>query len=388
MAVFKIFPDKTATLYSRYPLFSTGLDEIMEVDSYFVGDTGYVARTVIAFNTQEQKDLINNEISSSLATKGLNLLNFSSSLRAYLAEGKEVPIEYKVEAYPLFDSWARGTGKFGDVPYATDGVTWTLTNPPTSWTNPPVTNTTASYSGSGAVEGGLWYTGSNGINLYHSQTHTVNSTHDLDIDVTNSVKLHYSHSIGQTQYGLPNNGFILKLTGSLEFGTGSLVFQTSRNMFLKYFSANTHTIYPPALEFKWDDTIRSTTLTQITDDNPVITLSNNKGNYTDEGKQRFRLSVRPKYPTRTFATSSSYLTNYVLPATSYWGLKDENTEEMVIDFDTTFTKISADNTGNYFDVYMSGIQPERHYRVLIKTEIGGTTTINDGSNTFKVVRNG
>jgi hypothetical protein len=61
---------------------------------------------------------------------------------------------------------------------------------------------------------------------------------------------------------------------------------------------------------------------------------------------------------------------------------------MVIDFDTTFTKISADNTSNYFDVYMSGIQPERHYRVLIKTEIGGTTTINDGSNTFKVVRNG
>jgi hypothetical protein len=124
------------------------------------------------------------------------------------------------------------------------------------------------------------------------------------------------------------------------------------------------------------------------EDNPVITLSNNKGNYTDEGKQRFRLSVRPKYPTRTFATSSSYLTNYVLPATSYWGLKDENTEEMVIDFDTTFTKISADNTGNYFDIYMSGIQPERHYRVLIKTEISGTTTINDSSNTFKVVRNG
>ena len=238
MAIYRIFPDKTATLYSRYPLFSTGLDEIMEVDSYYVGDTGYVARTVIAFNTQEQKDLINNEISSSLAAKGLNLLNFSSSLKAYLAEGNEAPIEYKVEAYPLFDSWARGTGKFGDIPNATDGVNWIFTNPPTYWTDPIVANTTASYSGSGTVQGGIWYTGSNGINLKHSQTHTVNSTHDLDIDVTNSVKLHYSHSIGQTLYGLPNNGFILKLTGSLEF-------QTNRNIFLKYFSANTHTIYHP-----------------------------------------------------------------------------------------------------------------------------------------------
>ena len=60
----------------------------------------------------------------------------------------------------------------------------------------------------------------------------------------------------------------------------------------------------------------------------------------------------------------------------------------ILVFDTEYTKISADSDSNYFDVYMSGIQPERHYRVLIKTEIGGTTTINDGSNTFKVVRNG
>ena len=48
MAIYRIFPDKTATLYSRYPLFNTGLDEIMEVDSYYVGSTGYVARTAIA----------------------------------------------------------------------------------------------------------------------------------------------------------------------------------------------------------------------------------------------------------------------------------------------------------------------------------------------------
>jgi len=381
MAIYRIFPDKTATIYSRYPLFSTGLDEIMEVDSYYVGSTSYVARALIAFNTEEQKNLIQGEISASLATKGLNFLNFSASLRAYLADGTEAPVEYKVEALPLYDDWSRGTGKFGDLPASTDGVNWIYANPSEAWTTPPPVNTTASYTGSVDVAGGLWYTGSRGINLQHSQTHTVSSTHDLNIDVSDSVKLHYSHSIGQTLYGLSNNGFLLKLTGSLEF-------QTNRNIFLKYFSANTHTIYPPSLEFKWDDYTRSTSLTEITNDNVVITLSNNKGSYTDEGKQRFRLNTRPKYPTRTFATSSTYLTNYVLPATSYWGLRDENTEEMVIDFDTTYTKISADSTGNYFDVYMNGIQPERHYRVLIKTEIDGTTTVHDGSNTFKVVRNG
>ena len=381
MAIYRIFPDKTATIYSRYPLFSTGLDEIMEVDSYYVGSTGYVARALVAFNTEEQKNLIQGEISASLAAKGLNLLNFSASLKAYLADGTEAPTEYTVEALPLYDDWSRGTGKFGDIPYPTDGVNWVYANPSEYWTSPPALNTTASYSASADVVGGTWYTGSGGINVQHSQFHSVNSTHDLDIDVTKSVKLHYSHSIGQTLYGVANNGFILKLTGSLEF-------QTTRNTFLKYYSVNTHPIYPPCLEFKWDDYSRSTSLTEVTSDNIVLTINNNKGSYTDEGKQRFRLNVRPKYPTRTFVTSSTYLTNYVLPTTSYWGLRDENTEEMVVDFDTNYTKISADSTGNYFDVYMSGIQPERHYRLLVKTEIDGTTAVHDGGNIFKVVRNG
>lgn len=382
MAIYRLFPDKTATIYSRYPLFNTGLDEIVEIDSYYIGDTPYVARTLIAFNTEEQKNLIEGEISASLATKGTHYLEFSSSLKLYLAEGNEAPTEYKVEAYPIYDDWSRGTGKFGDIPFATDGVNWFYANPSEYWTSPAVTNTTASYTGSVSdVEGGIWYTGSAGISTVHFQNHSVNSTHDLNIDVTNTAKLHYSHSIGQTLVGIPNNGYILKLTGSLEF-------QKERNIFLKYFSGRTHTIYPPCLEFKWDDSVRSSTLSEISQDTAVITLVNNKGNYTDEGKQRFRINVRPKFPARTFTTSSIYLTNYILPETSYWGIRDENTEEMVIDFDSTYTKISADNEGSFFDVYMSGLQPERHYRILIKSTINGTTAIHDHGNTFKVVRNG
>jgi len=37
---------------------------------------------------------------------------------------------------------------------------------------------------------------------------------------------------------------------------------------------------------------------------------------------------------------------------------------------------------------MGGLEPERHYRVLIKTEIGGSTTIVDEGQVFKIVRNG
>jgi hypothetical protein len=61
---------------------------------------------------------------------------------------------------------------------------------------------------------------------------------------------------------------------------------------------------------------------------------------------------------------------------------------MIVDFDTSFTKISCDASGPFFDIHMSGLQPERYYRILIKTTLDGSTTIVDNANIFKVVRNG
>ena len=61
---------------------------------------------------------------------------------------------------------------------------------------------------------------------------------------------------------------------------------------------------------------------------------------------------------------------------------------MIIDFNTTFTKISADNSSSYFDVYMDTLQPERHYKLLIKTTLDGSDVVIDNNNVFKVVKNG
>jgi hypothetical protein len=61
---------------------------------------------------------------------------------------------------------------------------------------------------------------------------------------------------------------------------------------------------------------------------------------------------------------------------------------MIIDFDTEFTKISCDSQGGYFDVYMDGLQPERYYRILIKTTLDGSTVVRNDGNIFKVIRNG
>ena len=55
---------------------------------------------------------------------------------------------------------------------------------------------------------------------------------------------------------------------------------------------------------------------------------------------------------------------------------------MVVPFDSKFTKVSCDSTGPYFDVYMDGLQPERYYRILVKSELDkvGYRTVLDISN--------
>ena len=62
-----------------------------------------------------------------------------------------------------------------------------------------------------------------------------------------------------------------------------------------------------------------------------------------------------------------------------------DTNEFVINFDDLYTQISSDSEGNYFDIYMNGLEPERYYSVLIKTKIDGATLIFDDENYFKVI---
>ena len=61
--------------------------------------------------------------------------------------------------------------------------------------------------------------------------------------VTDTIRLWLTSSA----QNLENNGFVLKLDDSIEFGTDYVD--------TNFFSMDTHTIYPPTLEFKWDDSI-------------------------------------------------------------------------------------------------------------------------------------
>ena len=370
MAVYRIFPEKDAFISSEVPTGNAGKDEIIEIGGYSdTTGTGETNRLLVQYRTSEIQDVIANKVGAA---------TYSASLNLYLADAYQIPVDYTLYAYPTYGAWDSGVGKFGDIPTNTTGVSWqykqaTETSPWLTATFPA--GVTGSYLSGSTPGGGNWYTGSAGINLEFTQSHGLNTTNDVNINVTRAVQLFNAQT-------LSNNGFIVKLPNDLEYNL-------TASIRLKYYGVDTNTIYPPFLEFKWDDSTYSTgSLSILSNSISIINLTNNKGKYVDNGKQRFRVSARPKYPVRSFTTSSAYLTNYALPSASYWGLRDENTEEMVVDFDTQFTKISCDSNGAFFDVYMDGLQPERYYRILVKTTLDGSTTVVDGQNIFKVVRNG
>jgi hypothetical protein len=372
MAVYKLFPSKDTFIYTEIPIGNAGYDEILELGGYPVLDVGHAARILIQFHTRE--------ISNVVETKA-NGQPISASINLKLASAYETPTSHSVYAYPVYEYWDGGVGKYGDYPYDKSGAAWRYAKAgnAASWTLPHNTvNMPAYITGSyaeGFPGGGNWYTGSNGINFETSQSFETNDYLDIDIDVTQGVLAHYSGSID-------NNGFILKFEDALEFSLASSVRS-------KFYSSNTNTIYPPSLDIKWDDSTYNTGDLNVLDtDIAEIDITNNKGEYPDVGKQRFRILARPKYPVRTFTTGSIYKVNYALPQETYWGLRDEFTEEMVIPFDEEFTKVSCDSNGSFFDVYMDGLQPERYYRVLFKTIIDGTTAVINKDNIFKVVRNG
>jgi hypothetical protein len=358
MAVYKIFPTKDASIYSYYPTKNAGLDEILDISLYeSIESTGEVSRALLAFSNTEISDLLTNKISS---------LNYKSYLKLYLANASQIPLDYTLYCHPISGSWDMGIGRAANVPSTTDGVSWKYRDILSgSLFNSYIANSTSSYNGNN-IGGGSWWTGSN---LVATQSFNYTTNKDIELDVTNAISSSYYQ-----------NGFIIKHSSSLEFSTSS-TFE------LKYFSTDTHTIYPPCLEFRWNDFSYSTgSLSTIQSDKVLISLSNNKGEFQEDSVNRFRVNVRDKFPTRTFQTSSLYLNNKLLPTSSYYAIKDIKTEEFIIDFDNTFTKLSANSNGNYFDLYMSGLQPERYYSILIKSIISGSTVVYEDNNYFKVIR--
>ena len=381
MAVYKIFPLQDASIYSFYPNMNTGIDPIIEVGNLNVNinPVPQVFRYLLEFDQDEINSVIDSRVGGT---------QFSSSLRCFIANAQGVNFNTNIEVYPISGSWSNGTGTYLDSPFTTDGVSWknqTFEGGQQWSLNGWGTYVTASWSGSNNQGGATWYTGSSdpyNTNIEAIQSFTLRSQKDLNVPVTDIVKVWYSSSKSIGGYtNIVNDGFIVKWEEPLEFMTASAI-----QPIMQFYSVDTNTIYPPQLEIKWDDqSFETGSLPPIQTTDMYVALDSNPGVFYSESINRFRLNVRPDFPVRTFLTSSLDTKNHYLPNGSLYSVKDLDTNETLIDFDPEFTKISCDNQSNYFDIYMNGLQPERYYKILIQTEVSGSTIVKDDNYYFKVI---
>ena len=383
MAVYKIFPEKDATMYSLFPNMNTGMDEIIEA-----------TETVFAYsdpNPQTSRFLIrfdNNDLNTAFDLMPQNVYDSGSwkaNLQCYIATSTGMNATTTLECYPVSGSWNMGTGRYLDVPSVTNGVSWIWRTYSGSIKWPTViaslgSNVTASYNVSYSFAGGgTWYTGSPVPYYTSSVTQSVEftfyGTKDLNLNVTNTIKAWATGAFY-------NEGFILKQKD--EF-----IDNKDIQPELKYFSRDTHTIYPPALQISWFDfsfNTGSSTQTVLNTTPATLTLAQNPGTFYPESINRFRINARPEYPIQIWETSSVYLNNYYLPSgSSLYAIKDLDTNEYIIDFDSRYTQISADATSSYFDIYMNGLEPERYYAILIQTNLNGSKIVFDNQYYFKVI---
>ena len=359
-------------------------------------------------------------ISSSLLTGDINNgSKFFLKLKA--SSTSEVPLDYKIYAYPVSKSWDMGIGRYDTDGIGSFGASWyynTTQNTASLWYSPSSSTSTynfsnylltsslgsASFQNGGAtwiynipstylqptsstsssfynVSSGSKYISSfcssslSGSSLICSQSYSY-STSDIYMDVTSIVKSWICGCV-------PNNGFIL--ISSLE-----LVQSDDINSSIRFFSKETNTIYQPYLDVKWDDSVYSTgSLVSLTGFNPYTVVVKNVGReYKFGSVPRINIFAREKAPLKNFVKGyqqSQYLSSSLLPSDSYYAIKDNESENFVIDFDD-YTKLSCDGAIHYFRLDTTGLPVERYYRILIKTEINGEIVIFDNGNIFKVSR--
>jgi hypothetical protein len=384
MAYYFIFPENDATIYSHpdRTKMNTGGDEILEI----VKEKGssdqiyYPSRVLIKFKNEEIKEVIQDKIGSSTFNNGTSEV----ALQLLSTEHKNLTDVLNLEVFAISQSWNEGTGRYSNLPTGSNGCSWVFRDNDiagTQWlTSSFAVASTGSIEASGITKGGgVWYTGSA---FQGSQQFLRGDGLDTNINVTSIVQKHSASLFANSTYptGIDNNGFLIKQPDSVETNTSNSFGE------MKYFSVDTHTVYPPRLTFKWDDSTHNKQSSAKQSGELFVSLYRNKEEYNQNDEAFFRIHVRDKYPVRQFASSSNFLNVGYFTTSSFYSVRDAHTEEVVIPFDNNFTKLSADNEGMFFKLFMKGLQPERYYRVLFKHTNNEGTKVYDDNYHFKVVR--
>jgi hypothetical protein len=360
------------------------------------------SRTLVKFDI--------NELSKSISSNNISGSNIKFTLNLKSCGARNLPLNYSIYAYPISQSWNNGNGRYADDGSQL-GVSWNYKNYDGNgiWYGSQITKEyqqvdyllTSSYSSASFEnQGGTWfykvpasytnkpkwicnstkYPSLVNASLICSQSFSYGNQSDVTMDITKIVR-------GWLCGCIPNQGLIL--LSSLEISTPPL---QQTNGLLQFFSKDTNTIYSPYVDVAWDDSIFITgSLKSVTGSiQNLITLNYLKDAYKAGSLPKIYVFARDRYPLKNFQKSyqqPSMVTPKYLPTSSYYMIKDAESEEVLIGFDQ-YTKLSCEPIyGNYFKLQTTGLPQERYLKIFIKTEyIDGTVDITDTQKIFKITR--
>ena len=399
-----IYATKDAWISSGSNVASTGIsqkdqnygkDPILELKKFYYNDSfDHETRILVSFAGDAF-----NEMSNSIGTDpATNIPHVSTGLtkyylRLYEADGtQELSSDYEIQAFPVSQSWEEGTGKFGDNPKVTTGVSWENRSnnpgvPAVSWSRVHTDGSDV------RLHGGNYMTGSTATWNHEVSQSFSNQSPDIEMDVTDIVD---RWLVGSAS----NNGLLLRFSGSLAHTNGQILNDTDgiTGSFaqLKFFSSNTHTIYPPKLEVRWDDhkpctgsnTGSMIPITSSGKSDNYLYMIDFKDRYKENEKVKFRVGARKRYIQKSFSTSlhtvsSSFISESLIPL---YSIVDTATGETMVPF-SAYTSMSCDSKSNYFIQWLDGFAPDRAYKILYKIKYDdGQEQIYDNDFEFIVTR--
>lgn len=346
-----ITPTEDASIYEQYPTRNTGVDEILEV-----GKSRTISGSIRSLIQFSQAEIV---AMDAAATAVGQSPTYYLNLR--IAKADNLTSNQRVEFYEATQSWDEGTGFLSqDLENAKDGATWLVADiGDTTWSFAA----TQSKASPGGATGSL--TTPNGSVIFGFEPN------DVRIDITDTVNAW----IG----GLANYGLLLKIPSGSEDDP-----KVTANF--KFFSKNTHTIYPPTLEAVWNtqtiDVLPNCGLSLAPDEFELF-IPNARPTIPTGSTTRIRFGMRPSQPIKTFSDAFRFSNKFYLNSGSHIGVQDAATRAFVVPFDTG-SFISADSTGSYFDLKVENMFIGRTYNILVRVQKPWGNEVIDTGHTFRV----
>lgn len=355
--IYSIYSNKSNTLFEQYPNMNAGQDEVLTIEK-IISSSGtpftYNSRAILDFDI----DFAN------LAALGAPTFSIASGtgskafLNLYTTEAKALGATDTLKVSSISESWSQGLGRETNLPRTEIYSSWANADTATTWSNAGGTTQSILPAGGNPL-----------VQLAYGETT------DIQVDVTNIITQISASAID-------HYGFMISRPTALET-------DIQHRGSLQYFSAETHTIYPPRLEFRWDDSMYVTGsaggfLNMTNPDRVFFYLRNNKGAYKRGSKITFWPTGRLKYPVKTYGNTSAEVQIFDLAEANWqYSIIDCKTEEVIMPFGV-YTKVSNNANGPYFTIWSNSLFEERHYKIqLLHVK---STTYYDIKDTFKIVR--